>query len=262
GPLEEFTQREASWLDDFSLFIALKTAPGGKGWQEWSPPLVRREPRALDEARRQHADAIGLYKFRQFLFFRQWKGVKDYANQKGIRLIGDIPIFVASDSADVWANPELFYLDANRRPTVVAGVPPDYFSATGQLWGNPLYNWQKLKETGYAWWIARMRATLRQVDLIRLDHFRGFEAYWEVPAGKPTAQIGRWVKGPGADLFQTLRRELGRLPLIAEDLGLITPEVESLRETLGLPGMRILQFAFGGAPEHRFLPHNYERNTV
>jgi 4-alpha-glucanotransferase len=262
GPFEEFSKQEAGWLDDFALFMAVKEAHGGKSWQEWPPPLLHRDPAALAVARRQYADAVGLQRFRQFLFFRQWRAVKDYANQKGIRLIGDIPIFVASDSADVWANPDLFILDDQRRPTVVAGVPPDYFSATGQLWGNPLYNWQKAKQTSYAWWVARMRATLRQVDLIRLDHFRGFEAYWEVPAGKPTAEIGRWVKGPGADLFQVLRRELGSLPLIAEDLGLITPEVEALREELRLPGMRILQFAFGGAPEHRFLPHNYERNTV
>src|SRR5262249_3316547 len=167
-----------------------------------------------------------------------------------------------SDSADVWANPELFWLEENGRPTVVAGVPPDYFSQTGQLWGNPLYNWQELKRTGYAWWVARLRATLKQVDLIRLDHFRGFEAYWEVPAEMPTAEIGQWVPGPGADLFEPLRRELGHLPLIAEDLGLITPEVDALREQLQLPGMRVLHFAFGGEADHRFLPHNYLRNTV
>jgi 4-alpha-glucanotransferase len=196
------------------------------------------------------------------LFFRQWTGLKDYANGKGIRLIGDLPIFVSSDSADVWANPTLFLLDRQRRPEVVAGVPPDYFSATGQLWGNPLYNWAVLKETGYAWWIARLRATLAQVDLVRLDHFRGFEAYWEVLAGKPTAEIGRWVPGPGADLFKALRRALGRLPLIAEDLGVITPPVEALRRQFHLPGMRILQFGFGGAFEERFLPHAYDRNSV
>jgi 4-alpha-glucanotransferase len=173
-----------------------------------------------------------------------------------------VPIFVSSDSADVWANPDLFWLDENRRPIVVAGVPPDYFSLTGQLWGNPLYNWGRLKETGYAWWIARMRATLEQVDLVRLDHFRGFEAYWEIPEGMPTAQIGQWVKGPGADLIEALQRGLGKLPLIAEDLGIITPEVEALRDQFHLPGMRILQFAFGGATENRFLPHHYEPNTV
>jgi 4-alpha-glucanotransferase len=180
----------------------------------------------------------------------------------GVRLIGDVPIFVAADSADVWANPELFLLDEQHRPRAVAGVPPDYFSPTGQLWGNPLYNWDPMRRTGYAWWVARLRATLRQVDVVRLDHFRGFYAYWEVPAGSPTAEGGRWVPGPGEELLSTLERELGTLPLIAEDLGVITPEVDSLRKRFGLPGMRILQFAFGGAVEERFLPHNFENPTV
>jgi len=259
---DAFRAQHAAWLDDFALFMALKDTQAGKSWLEWPAELLRRDSAALASARQQHAGRIGLHQFRQFLFFRQWRALKRYANGKGIRLIGDVPIFVSSDSADVWANPSLFLLDSRGRPTVVAGVPPDYFSATGQLWGNPLYNWQAAKDTGYAWWIARIKATLEQVDVIRLDHFRGFEAYWEVPADKPTAQIGRWVKGPGADLFETLRARLGGLPLIAEDLGLITPAVEALREQLHLPGMRILQFAFGGAPEHRFLPHNYEFNTV
>jgi 4-alpha-glucanotransferase len=229
---------------------------------QWPAPLVRREPAALAEARRQYEDTIGAHRFRQFLFFRQWGAVRQYANAKGIRLLGDVPIFVSGDSADVWANPELFLLDEQRRPTHVAGVPPDYFSATGQLWGNPLYNWERLKQTGYAWWIERFRATLEQVDVVRVDHFRGFEAYWEIPAGMPTAQVGRWAKGPGPDLFVALRAGLGRLPIIAEDLGVITPEVEALRDQFRFPGMRILQFAFGGAVENRFLPHNYEHNTV
>ena len=203
-----------------------------------------------------------LHQFRQFLFFRQWHALKDYANSHGVGLIGDVPIFVAADSADVWTHPELFQLDEERRPRVVAGVPPDYFAATGQLWGNPLYDWETHRRTGYAWWVARLRATLATVDRVRLDHFRGFEAYWEVPAGSPTAATGRWVKGPGADLLEILRRGLGGLPVIAEDLGVITPEVEALRERFGLPGMRILQFAFGGAQEDRFLPHRYDRNTV
>ena len=219
-------------------------------------------PAALSRLRDKLRDDIGRHRFGQFLFFRQWKYLKDYANSKGIRLIGDVPIFVASDSADVWANPDLFHLDDQRRPTVVAGVPPDYFSATGQLWGNPLYNWERSRQTGHAWWIARLRATLEQVDLVRIDHFRGFEAYWEIPAGSPTAQTGRWVKGPGVELFEVLRKALGRLPLIAEDLGLITPEVEALRDQLGLPGMRILQFAFSDTPKNLYLPHNFVRNTV
>jgi 4-alpha-glucanotransferase len=261
-PFEAFGVEQGAWLDDFALFLALKDAYGGVSWTEWPEKLVLRRPAALAEARRALADAVGLHRFRQFLFFRQWGALKRYAHGRGVRLIGDVPIFVSGDSADVWAHPELFLLDERRRPTVVAGVPPDYFAATGQLWGNPLYDWEALKRTRYAWWVARLRATLGQVDLIRLDHFRGFEACWEIPAGRPTAEFGRWVKGPGADLFETLRTALGGLPLIAEDLGLITPEVEVLRDRFGLPGMRILQFAFGGATEDRFLPHNYERNAV
>ena len=259
---EQFCVEQAGWLDDYALFMALKDAHGGAGWQEWPAELRLRQPAALARARKELEGPIGLHKFRQFLFFRQWADVRHHAHERGVRLIGDVPIFVSIDSADVWANPGLFQLDAERRPIAVAGVPPDYFSATGQLWGNPLYNWEALKRTGYAWWVARLRATLRQVDLVRLDHFRGFEAYWEIPAGSPTAQTGRWVKGPGHDFFRALRAALGDLPLIAEDLGVITPEVEALRDHFHLPGMRILQFAFGGAVEDRFLPHNYERNTV
>ena len=202
------------------------------------------------------------HRFAQFLFFRQWGDLKRHANQHGIKLIGDLPIFVSSDSADVWANPEFFWLDEHRQPTVVAGVPPDYFSVTGQLWGNPLYNWEVLKQSGYRWWLDRLVASLEQVDTVRLDHFRGFEAYWEVPASEATAINGRWVAGPGADFFEAASRHLGRLPLIAEDLGLITPPVNALRRQFGMPGMRILQFAFGGATEARFLPHNFDRHTV
>jgi 4-alpha-glucanotransferase len=258
---DSFCREQASWLNDYALFRALKDAHGGKSWLEWQPDLVVRKPAALEQARNQLASSIGLHQFGQFLFFRQWRNLKTYAHQHGIKLIGDVPIFVSSDSADVWANPELFHLNEMRRPTFVAGVPPDYFSTTGQLWGNPLYRWDKLRETGYAWWIARVRATLEQVDLIRLDHFRGFEAYWEIPAGMPTAEIGRWVKGPGAALFAAVRIALGEVPFIAEDLGLITAEVEALRKELGFPGMRILQFAFSD-PDNKYLPHHYERNTV
>jgi 4-alpha-glucanotransferase len=259
---ETFCGRNRSWLDDFALFMALKDTHAGAGWHDWPAPLLLRQPGALQEAHRRLAHVVGQHRFRQFLFHRQWDDLRQYAHEKGIKLIGDLPIFVSADSADVWANPELFLLDAKRQPTVVAGVPPDYFSATGQLWGNPLYNWQRLRQTGYAWWIARVRRALEQVDLVRIDHFRGFEAYWEVPAGEATAQNGRWVKAPGAELFERLRAALGGLPLIAEDLGLITPEVEALRQRFDLPGMRILQFAFGGGPDNRYLPHHYVRNTV
>ncbi len=259
---DEFTACEAHWLDDYALFMALKDAHGGKSWVEWPAELLKREPRALEHARRQLGPGVGLHQFRQFLFWRQWCDLKRYANERGIKLIGDVPIFVSGDSSDVWANPKLFTLDEHCQPRFVAGVPPDYFSSTGQLWGNPLYDWEALRQTKYAWWVARLRAMLVQVDMIRLDHFRGFEAYWEIPAGRPTAEVGRWAKGPGVHLFEALREALGSLPLIAEDLGVITPEVEALRDNLHLPGMRILQFAFGGEVENRFLPHNYERNTI
>jgi 4-alpha-glucanotransferase len=242
--------------------MALKEAHGGVSWLQWPEPIRLREPAAVNDARRELAEPAARHRFAQFLFFRQWGDLKRQARERGIQLIGDLPIFVSSDSADVWANPELFNLDEHRQPTVVAGVPPDYFSATGQLWGNPLYDWEALKQTGYRWWLDRLVATLEQVDVVRLDHFRGFEAYWEVPASETTAINGRWVAGPGADFFEAAIRHFGRLPLIAEDLGLITPPVDALRRQFGLPGMRILQFGFGGAPEARFLPHNFERHTV
>jgi 4-alpha-glucanotransferase len=257
-----FRAKHAAWLEDFALFMAIKDRQGGVSWQEWPEELRLRQAQPLAALRKELANAIGLHQFRQFLFYRQWQDVKSYAHERGVRLIGDVPIFIAPDSADVWTHPELFRLDAQRRPTAIAGVPPDYFAATGQLWGNPLYDWPAHAATGFAWWVQRLRATLDQVDLVRLDHFRGFEAYWEVPAGSPTAATGRWVKGPGDDLFTVLDRDLGSLPLIAEDLGVITPEVDGLRTRWGLPGMRILQFAFGGAQEDRFLPHRYDRNTV
>lgn len=262
GPFEEFCGAQASWLDDFSLFVALKEAYGGGSWFDWPEEFVFRRPAALERARRELAEAIELHRFRQFLFYHQWGALKEYARERGIRLIGDLPIFVAGDSADVWTHPELFQLDEQHRPAFVSGVPPDYFSKTGQLWGNPLYDWPAHRNSNYAWWTARMRAELARVDLVRLDHFRGFEAYWEVPAGEATAEHGRWVKGPGADLLLVLRQALGGLPVIAEDLGVITPEVRALRLQFDLPGMRILQFAFGGAPEKRFLPHRHEHNTV
>ncbi|HEY7156863.1 MAG TPA: 4-alpha-glucanotransferase [Gemmataceae bacterium] len=262
APFDLFRNREADWLDDFALFLALKEAHGGGSWFDWPEEFIHREPAALTRARQELSEPIELHRFRQFLFYHQWDALKQYAQERGVRLIGDVPIFVAGDSADVWTNPELFLLDERRRPAVVSGVPPDYFSKTGQLWGNPLYDWEAHRRTGYAWWIARMRAALAQVNLVRLDHFRGFEAYWEVPAGEATAENGRWVKGPGVDLLAALRQALGGLPVIAEDLGVITPEVRDLRLQFDLPGMRILQFAFGGALEKRFQPHRHERNTV
>lgn len=258
---ENFCTAQADWLDDFALFMVLKEENGGSSWDLWPAPLRKRDAAALSEARQRLHAAITRQKFRQFMFFRQWQRLHEHARSLGIQIIGDIPIFIAYDSADVWTHPELFYLDAEGKPSVVAGVPPDYFSPTGQLWGNPLYRWEAHRANGYAWWIARLRATLQMVDIIRLDHFRGFVGYWEIPAGMPTAEIGRWVPGPGADLFAALNRSLGDLPIIAEDLGEITPDVIALRDQFGLPGMKILQFAFSG-PENPFLPHHYPRNCV
>jgi 4-alpha-glucanotransferase len=261
---DRFTAENVSWLADYALFMALKEALGGGPWNEWPEPLRKRDPDALAQAAQTHADAVSRFMFYQFVFARQWASVREYAHQRGVQIIGDIPIFVAYDSADVWANPDLFYLNESDLPTVVAGVPPDYFSATGQLWGNPLYRWSVLKERDYDWWVARFRATLKQVDIVRLDHFRGFAGYWEIPAGNPTAEKGRWVPGPGEDFLSAIEAALretpdesqGGLPIIAEDLGEITPDVIELRDQFGLPGMKILQFGFTG-PDNKFLPHNY-----
>jgi 4-alpha-glucanotransferase len=213
-------------------------------------------------ARRELTVEIEAERVRQFVFFRQWSALSDAAHAAGVQIVGDIPIFVAHDSADVWSHPELFYLDEAGMPTAVAGVPPDYFSPTGQRWGNPLYRWEKMRADGYAWWQKRLKAVLSQVDIVRLDHFRGFEAYWEVPASAPTAETGRWVPGPGRDFLSAVRSALGELPVIAEDLGVITPGVVELREEFNLPGMKVLQFAFSGDPEHEFLPHNYPVRCV
>lgn len=257
-----FQAAQSVWLEDFALFMAIKEAHGGAPWHTWEPPLRERNTQALEAARHQHAAAIQRQTFRQFLFFRQWAGLLEHAHRQGILIIGDVPIFVAHDSADVWAHPELFHLDEQGNPTVVAGVPPDYFSPTGQLWGNPLYRWEILAESGYDWWQARLSAVLQLVDIIRLDHFRGFAGYWEVPAGETTAEKGRWVPGPGADFFTHIQTGLEELPLIAEDLGEITPDVIELRDQFNLPGMKILQFAFASNPNDKFLPHNYPRNCV
>jgi 4-alpha-glucanotransferase len=259
----EFCHRQAVWLDDYALFMAVKDAYGGSAWNQWDPAIALRQPEALRHWRKKLADEIEYWKFWQFLFFKQWRTLKAYCQKRDVQIMGDIPIFVARDSSDVWSHPELFYLDELGNPTVVAGVPPDYFSATGQLWGNPLYRWDVMAASGYDWWIQRFRAALELVDMVRIDHFRGFEAYWEVPGHETTAINGRWVNGPGAELFEAVRRALGDLPIVAENLGLITPEVEALRLKLGFPGMAVLQFAFGsGTSDSEFLPHNYSRNLV
>jgi 4-alpha-glucanotransferase len=260
---ERFCHEQATWLEDFSLFMALKAAHGGSAWPRWEAGAARREPGAVARWRKEAAHAVASQKFRQYLFFRQWADLREYCHKRGVRIMGDVPIFVAHDSADVWAHSEFFKLAADGSPAFVAGVPPDYFSATGQLWGNPLYRWDVLERSGYAWWVERLRSTLALVDVVRLDHFRGFEASWEIPGGDATAERGRWVKGPGAKLLETLRDALGGLSIVAENLGFITPEVESLRQQFQLPGMAILQFAFGAGPhEAGFRPHNYSRNLA
>jgi 4-alpha-glucanotransferase len=260
---ERFCHENAVWLEDYSLFVALKEAHGGAVWNHWDGAMAAREADALERCRRDLSYPIAAGKYIQYQFFKQWGALKTYCHEGGIKIMGDIPIFVAHDSAEVWAHPDLFRLDSHGNPTAQAGVPPDYFSATGQLWGNPLYRWEAMKEQGYSWWIERFRSTLRLVDIVRLDHFRGFEAYWEVPAGENTAVNGRWVKGPGAGLFQAVQSALGELPIVAETLGVITPEVISLRDNFGFPGMGILQFAFGVDPQSpEFKPHNFQRNFV
>lgn len=257
-----FAQQNASWLDDYALFRALKSAHGGRAWPEWERPLVERETAALASKREELHDQVESHKFFQFLFFKQWFALKAYCNERGVSLIGDIPIFVAHDSADVWTNPDQFKLDERGHPTVVAGVPPDYFSATGQYWGNPLYDWNRMLDDGFKWWIERVRATLQTVDIARVDHFRGFAACWEIPGDDKTAERGRWVEAPGRELFTAIRDSLGELPIIAEDLGVITPDVEKLRDDFGFPGMRVLQFAFSSDSKNVDLPHNYHRNVT
>jgi 4-alpha-glucanotransferase len=259
---EEFRAKQAHWLEDYALFRVLKEKYRQAYYLEWPPELVQRIPNALAEARRELASQIDQVRFAQFLLFRQADQLKEHAHAKGVGLIGDLPFFVSPDSSDVWANPELFLLDEQHRPRFVAGVPPDYFSATGQLWGNPVYNWDAVRSTGYRWCIDRLRALLAHIDVIRLDHFRGFAAAWHVPAGAPTAQSGQWVAGPGASFFQAVQTELGHLPFIAEDLGMITSDVQALRDQFRLPGMRVLQFAFDGHADNPYLPHNFVHNTV
>jgi 4-alpha-glucanotransferase len=259
---EQFCQEKGGLQDEPALFMALRARFGGAPFQEWPAGLAWREPEALVKARKELAEAIDQFRFGQFILLRHWQALKRHANERGVRLLGDLPIFVSPDSSDVWANPELFLLDDHSKPRVVAGVPPDYFSADGQLWGNPIYNWQALRETGYRWWIERLRARLEYLDAIRIDHFRGFEAAWHVPAGASTAASGQWVKGPGADFFDKMSQALGGLPLLAEDLGVITPEVTALRDQFRLPGMRVLQFGFNGDPNNPHLPHHVVHNSV
>jgi 4-alpha-glucanotransferase len=257
-----FRAGHRGWLPDFTRFMAMRELYDGRAWTDWPEDFRSRNKSGLRDIDQALGEPIDRHAFIQFLFDRQLQSLRRYAKENGVHLIGDMPMFVAADSADVWANPHLFQLDAHGRPKVVAGVPPDYFSRTGQRWGNPIYNWRAMRRNGFQWWIDRIRAALRQVDLLRIDHFRGLEACWEIPATSPTAQKGKWVKAPGAALLETLRNHLGGLPFIAEDLGVITPEVEKLRDDFGLPGMRVLQFAFGGGPDNLFLPHNYPRHAV
>jgi 4-alpha-glucanotransferase len=260
---EEFSRANARWLDDFALFMAVKESSNYVAWTQWPADIAARQTGAMKRESEKLASSIAAQKFFQYEFFQQWQKLRAYGREQGIRIVGDVPIYVAHDSADVWSNRQFFLLDKAGRPLKIAGVPPDYFSATGQCWGNPIYNWPLLKQTGFQWWVERVRSALRLYDLIRIDHFRGFEAYWEVPAYETTAVKGRWVKGPGAELFSVLRKELGDLPIIAENLGVITPEVEAIRHEFGLPGMAILQFAFGNDPQApTFKPHNYVRDLV
>lgn len=260
--LEGFGAENASWLEDFALYRAIKDAHGGAAWIEWEPALRGRNEDALEAARAHLRDDVEFHVWSQFVFSEQWRALKRYVNARGIRIIGDIPIFVAFDSADVWANQRLFRLRPNGEPEVVAGVPPDYFSATGQLWGNPHYRWDVLEAEGYRWWIERFRASLRQVDIVRIDHFRGFAAAWAVPYGHSTAEHGEWVPQPGQALFSTVTQQIPELAVIAEDLGVITPDVIALRDTFGFPGMQILEFAFDAGPWGTGLPYSYGRNTV
>ncbi|HEY9610051.1 4-alpha-glucanotransferase, partial [Allocoleopsis sp.] len=260
---EQFCQEQSSWLDDYVLFMALLEANSGKAWNCWERALARREPSALKAQAEVLKDSIAYHKFLQFKFFEQWKNLRTYANNKGIKIIGDVSIYVCHNSAEVWTHPEIFKLNPETfEPAFIAGVPPDYFSETGQLWGNPVYNWERSQATNHAWWIERFKATLQYVDLVRVDHFRGFEAYWQVPAGEETAINGEWIKGPDAEFFETLRNSLGTLPILAEDLGIITPEVEQLRDRFEFPGMRILMFAFSDNSDNTYLPHHYVKNCV
>ena len=260
--LAGWCRSQADWLDDYALFMALRVANACQPWWTWPEPLRRREPAALRDAHHQHQAEIDFWRFVQWCFDTQFAALKAHAKAHGVALVGDLPIFVAHDSVDCWTRPDLYWLDEAGQPTVVAGVPPDDLGPDGQRWGNPLYRWDRMAEDDYAWWTARVQRAMTHADVFRIDHFLGFSAYWEIPAGSPTAKIGRWVPGPGRALFDALSRALGPLPIIAEDLGLITPAVRALRDGCGFPGMKILQFAFGGDGRHEFLPHNYTPDVV
>ncbi|MFA5833487.1 MAG: 4-alpha-glucanotransferase [Bacteroidota bacterium] len=259
---ELFCKKQKSWLGDYALFMSLIQKYNGAEWSSWDVDLAKRNPAALKNIRKELEAEINFWEFTQWCFFRQWFALKKYANDRGVKIVGDIPIFIAYQSSDVWANQHLFHLDKQMKPTVVAGVPPDYFSVTGQRWGNPLYNWKAMHQENYAWFIERIKTTLELVDIVRIDHFRGFAGYWEIPATEATAVKGQWVKGPGAKLFDAIDKKLGKMPIIAEDLGEITPDVIELRDRYNFPGMRILQFAFAADAKNNFLPHNYISNTV
>ncbi len=257
-----FCSRNEKWLNDFALFMSLKAHFDGKPWVEWETGIRLREKDAINYYTHELIHELDFQKFAQFLFFKQWLEVKSYANNNGVQIIGDIPIYIAADSADAWTNSQFFFFSNDRKPIEVAGVPPDYFSETGQLWGNPIFNWEKLSETGFEWWIDRIKANLLLYNIIRIDHFRGFEAYWSVPFGEATAVNGQWVKAPGTDLYRTIREKLGNIDIIAEDLGVITPEVEELRDSFGLPGMKVLQFSDYGKNTDEYIPHNFPINCV
>ena len=259
---DNFVKENSDWLMDYALFMALKNANDGKAWNTWEEGLRLRKKDALKKAFEKYADEVKFYEFQQYLFNEQWTALKGYANSKGIDIIGDIPIYVAFDSADTWSRPELFQLDENNLPTDVAGCPPDAFSATGQLWGNPLYKWEYHKKTGYEWWMKRLSHCFDLYDVVRIDHFRGFDEYYAIPYGSPNAIIGEWRKGPGIDLFDTMKKELGKRRVIAEDLGFLTPSVIKLVQKTGFPGMKILQFAFDPREESDYLPHNYTKNCI
>jgi 4-alpha-glucanotransferase len=261
---EKFCARHSDWLEDYALFMSLKQVFEGESWNNWDKDIAKRKPDAIAQWKDRLGESIFFQKFLQFQFFRQWSALKQYANEKEISIFGDIPIYVAHDSVDVWANPELFCLDEETgEAALMAGVPPDYFSDTGQLWGNPVYDWEKHERTNFAWWMRRVEGILEYVDIIRIDHFRGFEAFWAVPEGEETAMNGEWIEAPGEAFFNLLKQKLGKLPIVAEDLGVITPEVEALRDNFGFPGMKILQFAFDSDRANPFLPFNYvNRNCI
>ena len=260
---EKFCLENSYWLEDYALFVVLKEHFHGQVWSEWPREIRDRKPESLQILKEQHQDRIGLEKFLQYVFYQQWTSFKKYCNNKGIQIIGDMPIYVCYDSADVWANPDLFKLNENKQPSFVAGVPPDYFSKTGQLWGNPVYQWKRLKETGYNWWIQRIKHNLNLFDMIRVDHFRGFVAYWEVASGEETAINGRWVEAPAEDFFTTLRKRFSHLPIIAEDLGIITDNVREIMRHFEFPGMKVLQFAFSGnISTNPYAPHNHVKDCI